>query len=205
MSRQTTVQNSHNKTPSKKAAFLRAADNLFRETVAVTAREKVFPKRSRWQFAYALMELANQFHSQVLYANGIHADTRELFADRYRAQTLGLASLYALNAKMSAAQLCMNINADLLECWARLYVEAWDKTTAWRAADRRRYEEKFGSLTAEELGSEPVLVSPGGPGRSPNPSNANNVRNTTPDGALNNNNANNANGGVADREKASIE
>ena len=41
--------------------------------------------------------------------------------------------------------------------------------------------------------------------RSPNPWNANNVRNSTPDGALNNNNANNANGVVADREKARIE
>lgn len=40
---------------------------------------------------------------------------------------------------------------------------------------------------------------------SPNPWNANNVRNVTPAGALNNNNANNTNGGVADREKASIE
>lgn len=44
--------------------------------------------------------------------------------------------------------------------------------------------------------------SPAGVGRSPNPSNANNVRNCTPAGSLNNNNANNTNGVVADREKA---
>lgn len=35
--------------------------------------------------------------------------------------------------------------------------------------------------------------------RSPNPSNANNVRNVNPSGTLNNNNANNTNGVVADR------
>lgn len=40
--------------------------------------------------------------------------------------------------------------------------------------------------------------------RSPNPSNANNVRNINPDGALNNNNnANNGNGVALDREKPS--
>ena len=36
--------------------------------------------------------------------------------------------------------------------------------------------------------------------RSPNPSNANNVRNVNTDGSLNNNNANNGNGAVADCE-----
>ena len=39
--------------------------------------------------------------------------------------------------------------------------------------------------------------------RSPNPSNANNVRNINPDGALNNNNANNGNGVALDRENPS--
>ena len=34
--------------------------------------------------------------------------------------------------------------------------------------------------------------------RSPNPGNANNVRNVNPDGALNNNNANNGNGAAAE-------
>lgn len=39
---------------------------------------------------------------------------------------------------------------------------------------------------------------------SPNPWNANNVRNSTPSGALNNNNANNSNGQVLDREKSQL-
>lgn len=37
--------------------------------------------------------------------------------------------------------------------------------------------------------------------RSPNPGNANNVRNVNPDGSLNNNNANNGNGAAPDCEK----
>ena len=41
--------------------------------------------------------------------------------------------------------------------------------------------------------------------RSPNPGNANNVRNVNSDGSLNNNNANNGNGAVADCENGSLE
>ena len=40
--------------------------------------------------------------------------------------------------------------------------------------------------------------------RSPNPFNANNVRNVNPDGMLGNNNANNGNGAAADCEKVSL-
>ena len=40
--------------------------------------------------------------------------------------------------------------------------------------------------------------------RSPNPGNANNVRNVNSDGSLNNNNAYNGNGAVADCEDGSI-
>jgi hypothetical protein len=40
--------------------------------------------------------------------------------------------------------------------------------------------------------------------RSPNPWNANNVRNVNPDGSLNNNNASNGNGAAADCENASL-
>ena len=204
--RATSLQQRKGKPASEKALFLRAADALFRETVSVTAREKLFPKRSRWQFAYALMDIANNFHSAVMYANGIRVENRALFAERYRAQTLGLAWLYALDTKMTAAQLCMGIDADRLEYWTRLLNEAKERVSAWRAADRRRYEEKFGSLTAVESGEPAVITDPmAALLRSPNPSNANNVRNVNPDGSLNNNNANNTNGVVADRGTASIQ
>ena len=202
--RATSLQQRKGKPASDKALFLQVADALFRETVAVTAREKVFPKRTRWQFAYALMDIANNFHSEVMYANGIRVDCRELFVERYGAQTQALAWLYALDAKMTAAQLCMGIDADRLQYWARLLNEAKERVGAWRAADKRRYEEKFGSLSAAESGEPAAITDPlEAPLRSPNPSNANNVRNVNTDGSLNNNNANNTNGVVADRESAS--
>ena len=76
-------------------------------------------------------------------------------------------------------------------------MEAKNRTKAWQSADKRRYEAKFGSLTAEELREQTVCTDPGvALDRSPNPSNANNVRNVNTSGALNNNNASNSNGVV---------
>ena len=126
----------------------------------MTAREKLFPKRSRWQFAYALMEIANSFHSTVMYANGIKVTDKALFAERYRAQSKGLAWLYALDAKMSAAQLCMGIDPDKLSHWAGCLVEAKTRVAAWQASDKRRYEERFGSLTADESREQTVSTDP---------------------------------------------
>lgn len=204
--RTTSMQQQKGKPGSAKAMFLRAADKLLRETVAVTARENVFPKRTRWQFAYSLMDIANSFHTWVSYANGITVTDHALFAERYQAQSRGIAWLYALDVKMTAAQLCMDIPAEKLDFWAECLVEAKNRTKAWQSADKRRYEAKFGSLTAEELREQTVCTDPGvALDRSPNPSNANNVRNSNTDGSLNNNNANNTNGVVADRENARIQ
>lgn len=193
------------KTPSEKAPFLRAARKLLAETARVTRSEKIVPKRARWQYAYEIMWLANQYHSWAMYANGIKVQTRKLMLDRYEAQSRALGWLYALDAKMSLMVDAEGVDPDLLTNWADLKVAAWDATQSWQSADLRRYSKQFGSLTADELGELSVVSGPGALERSPNPSNCNNVRNVTPSGALNNNNANNANGAVGDREKVRIE
>lgn len=65
------------KTSSEKAPFLRAARQLLAETARVTRSEKIVPKRARWQYAYEIMWLANQYHSWAMYANGIKVQTRD--------------------------------------------------------------------------------------------------------------------------------
>lgn len=193
--------------PSDKAKFLWIAEALLIETSRVLRREKYFPKRARWQYSYALMDIANAYHSQAEFANGIEVKTHGLMVQRYEAQSIALAWLYALDAKMSLAQKDLEIDADGLTHWTDLLIEAEKRTQNWRSSDLRRYEKQFGSLTAEELREPTVASYPAGvvSVRSPNPSNANNVRNSNPSGALNNNNANNTNGAVADREKAGIQ
>lgn len=200
--RETPAQLERGKPIHRKALFLRAMDVLLRETGATLSRENVFPKRTRWLYAYAIMDLVNNAHSWAMYANGIEVDTRELMLERYRAQTVALAWLYALNVKMSAAQIALSVPPEKCETWARLYDEARDRVLAWRSGNLRRYSAKFGGLSADELGELPDTCDPVSACASPNPSNATNVRNSTTSGTLNNNNARNTNGAVSDREKA---
>ncbi len=162
MSERADARRRNQREASAKAPFLEAAAKLLKETARVTAKENLFPKRARWQFAYAIMDLANAYHSWAKYANGIEVRTRGLMIRRYEAQTVAMAWLKALNAEMSAAQDAMGINPDLLTNWAMLWDEAWTKTSAWRTSNLKRYEKQFGSLTADEL-REPT-ESPDPPG-----------------------------------------
>ena len=185
--------------PTKKARILRATDKLAVDTLRVLCREDIFPKRSRWVMANKMADLVNDFHTCIMIANGIQPESHAEFVERHKYQVLAGGYLYALDVKMNLAKVVFETKADKLEFWAAVCLEAKDALSKWKSSDKYRYSKKFGPLTPEEenIGEavEPTAV------RSPNPSNANNMRTATPDGALNNNNnANNTNGGVADRE-----
>lgn len=149
------------KTPSKKAAVITASSALLKETMAILNRENVFPKRSRWMFAYKIADIVNDYHTMIAYANGIEVKSHDLFAERHKAQTLAVAWLYALNVKMTAAQICCDAPVDAFTHWSNLWVDAEKLTKAWRSSDVRRYSEQFGSLTADELGDTSVLSGQG--------------------------------------------
>lgn len=154
------VAEDYNKKPSKKSAAITASDRLLKETMAIMNREHVFPKRSRWQMAEPIAQIVNNYHTMIAYANGIKVLNHMLFAERFTAQTLALAWLYALNVKMTAAQIVLDAKIDAFTNWATLFNEAERVTKAWRTADRKRYEEQFGSLTADEL-REPSIFRAG--------------------------------------------
>lgn len=139
------------KKPSDKSAAINASDDLLRETMAILNRERVFPKRARWQMAEPIAKIVNNYHTIIAYANGINVTNHALFAERYIAQTLAVAWLYALSAKMTAAQIVNDAPIDAFDYWQRLWNRADKVTKAWRNSDRKRYEEQFGSLTADEL------------------------------------------------------
>ena len=153
------VASDYSKKPSEKTAVINASDALLQETMRIMCRENVFPKRSRWQFAGPLADLVNNYHTCIALANGIIVTNHTLFAARYIAQTMAIAWLYALNVKMTAAQLCLEAPADRFDHWAELWNKADRTTKAWRNKDQKRYETQFGSLTADEL-REPTTFSP---------------------------------------------
>lgn len=135
--RETPAQLERGKPIHRKALFLRAMDVLLRETGAILSRENVFPKRTRWLYAYAIMDLVNNAHSWAMYANGIEVDTRGLMLERYHAQTVALAWLYALNVKMSTAQIALSVPPEKCETWAKLYDEARNRVLRRAGADPR--------------------------------------------------------------------
>lgn len=190
----------HTVKPTKKNKALRITDELTAETLRTLCRENVFPKRSRWLIAQPIADLINEYHSNVMIANEIKVETHGLMVERYEHQTIAIAYLEAANIKMSLALTVLDLNADKLEKWAEKFNEAGKEVMSWRAGDRRRYEKKFGHICPETLGERSELQDTAVALRSPNPSNANNPRNVTTAGALNNNNANNSNGVPADRE-----
>jgi len=140
-----------NKTPTEKTAALRITHSLTKETLQLMNREKVFPKKARWQICYELAEIVNKYHTCVMFANGINVDCHALFVLRHINVACAQAWLYVLTAKMSLAVDVLEINADKLENWAGLHNEATRCMSAWKASDKRRYSPKHGELTDADL------------------------------------------------------
>lgn len=192
----------HTIQPTKKNAALRATDSLTAETLRTLCRENVFPKRSRWLIAQPIADLINGFHSEIMIANEIKVETRDLMIERYHHQTLAIAYLEAANIKMSLALTVLDLEADRLEKWAEKFNHARKEVMSWKAGDRRRYEKKYGPISPETIREQSELQDTAVThSEVPNPSNGSQPRNVNTSGALNNNNnANNSNGVPADRE-----
>ena len=150
------------KKASEKAQFLGSAKLLVKETSRILRKEDLFPKRARWQYCYAIMNAATDFYREANYANKIEVKTRQLMLDRYNAQSRAIAKLGAMDALMTVAAEDFECNVNPLTKWADLLTETRERLVGARAADLRRYEKHFGSLSADEM-REPAGASvPGG-------------------------------------------
>lgn len=145
---------------SEKAAVEKLSSALLKETYAILNRERVFPKRVRRQHEPYIIQAVQLYHTYVAVAQGVRVENHGLFADRYNFQTLAIAWLYALNVKMTAAKECLDAPAEAFTHWGDLYDAARDATYAWRNKNKKDYESRFGSLTADEL-REPVVLNLG--------------------------------------------
>lgn len=157
MGRREYTINPYDKQRSEKSEALNVAMQIVSEARRVTRKEDLFPKRARWQGAYQIMQVAKHIHTAVAYANGIPVETHGLMVERYNAQSMAWSWAYTLGAEISSAQADMDVNADKLENLAGLVNQAKRILRAWRDADLKRYEPRFGSLTAAEAG-EPAII-----------------------------------------------
>ena len=127
------------KTPSAKTAILRKSneftDHLFRKL----CNEQVFPKRSRWLFSGKIADLANDYMTCINLANEIRVVTPKEREARHYYQTLALARLQALDAKINQAGRVLEINPNTMEFYAGMVNECKRLIMAWINSDNKRY------------------------------------------------------------------
>lgn len=127
------------KTPSAKTAILRKSneftDHLFRKL----CNEQAFPKRSRWLFSGKIADLANDYMTCINVANEIRVVTPKEREARHYYQTMALARLQALDAKINQAGRVLEINPDTMEFYAGLANECKRLLMAWINSDNKRY------------------------------------------------------------------
>ena len=137
--------------PSSKTRVERETDNITRETLRAITREKVIPKRMWRVIGQKIADLINDFHTAVNVANEIKVKNHKEFVERHKFQTLAIAYLKATDVKMTLAMDALELNANYLERWAGQYNETLKQLQGWINGDERRYSERFGELTKEDI------------------------------------------------------
>ena len=137
--------------PSTKTRVERETDKITKETLQAICREKVIPKRMRWVIGQKIADLINDFHTSVNVANEIKVKSHAEFVERHKSQTLAIAFLKATDVKMTLAMDVLQLNANYLETWAGQYNETLKQLQGWINKDEKRYSEKFGELSPEDI------------------------------------------------------
>ena len=137
--------------PNQKTRVERETDNITRETLRAICRENVIPKRMRWVVGEKIADLINDFHTSVSVANEIKVKSHAEFVERHKFQTLAVAFLKATDTKMTLALDVLELNADYLEVWAGQYNETLTQIQGWTNKDEKRYAEKYGPLSQDEI------------------------------------------------------
>lgn len=147
--------------PSQKTRVEKESVEIAKKTLDVISKEDVFPKRSRWIMAYKIADHINDFYRYAMVANEIEVRSHEEFVDRHKYQTLAIAFLKAADDVITLAMDVMTVNANKLEFWAGQYNETLKQLQGWRNKDEKRYSEKYGKLTEDEISrierSVPIL------------------------------------------------
>lgn len=151
MSTKTSKRDRNKIEPNQKTRVERETDRITAETLRAICREKVIPKRM-WRVAgQKIADLINDFHTSVNVANEIKVQSHAEFVERHKRQTLAVAYLKATDVKMTLALDVLDLNADYLDTWAGQYNETLRQIQGWMNKDEKRYAERFGPLSPEEI------------------------------------------------------
>ena len=127
-------RNYKDETPS-----LRESRRLRKAVSNKIRQEKLFPKRSNWQYSKPIWYATLKYYSAVIDANEPKVQTRELRNRRYTLQQIALAKLSVLDALLTAAKEDYDLPADEFESIAGIINECNRLLIAWIKSDEKRY------------------------------------------------------------------
>ena len=127
-------RNHRDETPS-----LREARRLRKQVSGKIKQEKLFPKRSNWQYAKPIWYATLEYFSAIIDANEPKVQTAKLRDRRYDLQQIALAKLSILDGLLNAAKEDYELPADEFEQIAGTINECNRLLQSWISSENKRY------------------------------------------------------------------
>ena len=119
------------------------AANLAAYTINLTANEKHFPKRYRWNMIGQIVADARDIVRFLEMANAVHADSAAEYQRRLSYQNQASERLYALLTEIDLAYLLFHLGSDQVEHWTGLCYELLQLIRKWRKSDADREKKRI--------------------------------------------------------------
>lgn len=118
--------------------------NLCKYTLTVTKSEKFFPKSTRWQYTYKIVEWIEDAHTDILDANSTRCITWNDYLHRRECQINAYGKLEKAAGLLDIVKELGRINGRKAQVFAKLIVNTQDTLTKWANSDYERYAKQFG-------------------------------------------------------------
>ena len=126
-----------------KLKVLLDAANLAAYTIKLTANEKHFPKRYRWNMIGQIVADARDIVRFLEMANAVHADSPAEYQRRLLYQNQASERLQALLTEIDLAYLLFHLGNDQVEYWTGLCYELQQLIRKWRKSDADREKKRI--------------------------------------------------------------
>ena len=134
---------------------LTEAIRLAAYTVQITANEKNFPKRHRWQLTQHIVNEAITIVACIRRANAMRPTEPDEARYRRKQQRKAYAHAESMLTLMEIAYVAFNVPDDRVEHWTGMVVNVETLLRAWRASDRERARKRAKPAQAPP-GAEPA-------------------------------------------------
>ena len=125
-----------------KLKVLLDAAALAEYTIRITANEKHFPKRYRWNMIGQIVADARDILRYLEMANAVHADSAEEYRRRVAYQNQASECLQALLTEVDLAYRLFHLGDSQVEYWTGLCCELQQLIRKWQKSDADREKKR---------------------------------------------------------------